>query len=128
MPAGTVPPGDRAGDDRTRRVGARRRRRPDTGDAEPAAAAPAARGRRPTVGESATTTADAFAHGWFSDDAAFRQVALWGLALAAIGIGVVPAQPPVRRNWVGALVGIVPFVVALYFFFQNVNRLLPAAL
>ena len=34
----------------------------------------------------------------------------------------------VRRNWVGALVGIVPFVVALYFFFQNVNRLLPAAL
>ena len=33
-----------------------------------------------------------------------------------------------RRNWVGALVGIVPFVVALYFFLQNVNRLLPAAL
>ena len=34
----------------------------------------------------------------------------------------------VRRNWVGALVGIVPFVLALYFLFQNVNRLLPAAL
>jgi sortase A len=30
-----------------------------------------------------------------------------------------------RRDWVGGLVGLVPFVVALYFFFQNVNRLLP---
>jgi sortase A len=34
----------------------------------------------------------------------------------------------VRNNWVGGLVGIVPFLVALYFLFQNVNRLLPAAL
>ena len=33
-----------------------------------------------------------------------------------------------RHNWIGALAGIVPFVVVLYFFFQNVNRLLPAAL
>ena len=75
-----------------------------------------------TVGEE---TADAFAHGWFSDDAAFPQVALWGLVLAAIGIGSYLLSRRVRRNWVGALVGIVPFVVALYFFFQNVNRLLP---
>ena len=72
--------------------------------------------------------ADAFAHGWFSDDAAFLQVALWGLALTAIGIGSWLLSRAVGRNWVGALVGIVPFVVVLYFFFQNVNRLLPAAL
>ena len=72
--------------------------------------------------------ADAFAHGWFSDDAAFTQVALWGFALSAIAIGAWLLSREVRRNWVGALVGIVPFVVALYFFFQNVNRLLPAAL
>jgi len=31
-------------------------------------------------------------------------------------------------NWVGALVGVAPFAMALYFFFQNINRLLPAAL
>ena len=72
--------------------------------------------------------ADAFAHGWFSDDAAFVQVALWGLALTAIGIGSWLLSRSVGRNWVGALVGIVPFAVVLYFFFQNVNRLLPAAL
>ena len=29
------------------------------------------------------------------------------------------------HNWIGALAGIVPFVVCLYFFFENVNRLLP---
>jgi sortase A len=72
--------------------------------------------------------ADAFAHGWFSDDAAFVQVALWGLVVSAIAIGAWLLSRRVRRNWVGALVGVVPFVVALYFFFQNVNRLLPAAL
>ena len=72
--------------------------------------------------------ADAFAHGWFSDDAAFAQVALWGVVVSAIAIGAWLLSRRVRRNWVGALVGIVPFVIALYFFFQNVNRLLPAAL
>ena len=30
-----------------------------------------------------------------------------------------------KRDWVGLTVGIVPFVIVLYFFFQNVNRLLP---
>ena len=49
-------------------------------------------------------------------------------SLSAIAIGAWLLSRRVRRNWVGALVGIVPFVVALYFFFQNVNRLLPAAL
>ena len=48
--------------------------------------------------------------------------------MSAIAIGAWLLSRGVRRNWVGALVGIVPFVIALYFFFQNVNRLLPAAL
>jgi hypothetical protein len=30
--------------------------------------------------------------------------------------------------WFGILVGIVPFVVDLYFLYENVNRLLPAAI
>ena len=72
--------------------------------------------------------ADAFAHGWFSDDDAWPQVALWGFALTGIAIGSWLLSRRVGHNWVGALAGIVPFVVCLYFFFQNVNRLLPAAL
>jgi sortase A len=69
--------------------------------------------------------ADAFADGWFSDPGANGQVAMWGLLLAAIGLGSYLLSRKTKRDWVGLLVGIVPFVVTLYFFFQNVNRLLP---
>jgi sortase A len=69
--------------------------------------------------------ADAFSEGWFSDPGANGQVALWGLLLAAIGIGSYLLSRKVKRDWVGLLVGIVPFVITLYFFFQNANRLLP---
>ena len=70
-------------------------------------------------------TADAFSAGWFSDPDANGQVALWGLLLAAIGIASYLLSRTAKRDWVGLLVGIGPFVVTLYFFFQNVNRLLP---
>ena len=33
-----------------------------------------------------------------------------------------------RNSWIGLAAGTMPFVVALYFFYANVNRLLPAAL
>jgi sortase A len=69
--------------------------------------------------------ADAFAEGWFSDPTANAQVGLWGVVLALIGLGSYLISRTVKRDWVGALVGIVPFAIALYFFFQNVNRLLP---
>jgi sortase A len=69
--------------------------------------------------------ADAFSDGWFSDPDANGQVALWGLLLAAIGTGSYLLSRKAKRDWVGLLVGIGPFVITLYFFFQNVNRLLP---
>jgi len=110
---------------------------PTTDPAAATSAAPATTVTSTTVGAAASdedgpsevddATADAFSHGWFSDDGAPVQVALWGLALAAIGIGSWLLSRRVRRNWVGALVGIVPFALVLHFFFQPVNRLLPAA-
>lgn len=75
-----------------------------------------------------TEIADAFSDGWFSDPGANSQVALWGLVLAAIGIVSYLISRRAKRDWVGLTVGIVPFVVTLYFFFQNVNRLLPPSL
>ena len=69
--------------------------------------------------------ADAFSEGWFSDPGANGQVLLWGLALAAVGILSYLLSRRTKRDWVGLTVGIVPFLVVLYFFFQNVNRLLP---
>lgn len=69
--------------------------------------------------------AEAFSDGWFSDPGANGQVALWGLVLTAIGALSYLVSRRVKRDWVGITVGIVPFMVTLYFFFQNVNRLLP---
>ena len=79
------------------------------------------------VGSDAVNTgiADAFNDGWFSDPNANGQVALWGLLLAAVGIVSYLVSKKAKRDWVGLTVGIVPFVIVLYFFFQNVNRLLP---
>lgn len=91
---------------------------------DPADDAPSA-GEDPTDDQIDAGIADAFADGWFSDPGANGQVAMWGLLLAAIGIGSYLISRKAKRDWVGLLVGIVPFVVTLYFFFQNVNRLLP---
>jgi sortase A len=77
----------------------------------------------PTISES--SSAAALEHGWFDDPDAWPQVALWGSALTIIALAAWGLSRRVGHNWVGALVGIVPFVVALYFFFENVNRLLP---
>ena len=72
-----------------------------------------------------TGIADAFDDGWFSDPNANGQVTLWGLLLAAVGVLSYLVSKKAKRDWVGLTVGIVPFVIVLYFFFQNVNRLLP---
>ena len=74
---------------------------------------------------AATATTDAFADGWFSDTSAIPPAILWGLALAGVAAGIYLLSRKVRRYWVGILVGFVPFFVVLYFFYENVNRLLP---
>jgi sortase A len=48
--------------------------------------------------------------------------------LTLIALGAYWVSFKTRRNWIGALVGIVPFIVTLYFFYENVNRLLPPTL
>jgi sortase A len=71
---------------------------------------------------------DAFSAGWFDDDGAWPHLAGWGALLTLIALGSYWLSRRARRDWVGALVGIVPFLVTLYFFYENVNRLLPPAL
>lgn len=74
------------------------------------------------------TGADVFGSGWFSDDAAFLAVALWGALLSLIALASWRISRRFGRNWVGGLLGVVPFLLVLYYFFENVNRLLPANL
>ncbi len=68
---------------------------------------------------------DALSAGWFSDPGAWPQVALWGAALVAWCLACYVLARRLRRVWVGLVVGVAPFVVLLYFWFENVNRLLP---
>jgi sortase A len=75
--------------------------------------------------DTASASQDLFENSWFSDPAAFPQVAIWGVLLTLVALAATALSRRVRRNWVGALVGIGPFVVVLYFWFENVNRLLP---
>lgn len=72
--------------------------------------------------------ADPFAASWFSDGAAWPHVIGWGLGLVAVCVAAYLVARTLRRRWVGWVAGAVPFVVLLYFFFQNVNRLLPPGL
>lgn len=71
---------------------------------------------------------DAFSQGWFDDEEAWPQIALWGFALIIISLLAYQVSKRTRHDSIGFLVGIAPFLVFLYFFFQNVNRLLPPGL
>jgi sortase A len=78
-----------------------------------------------TTAAARGTAVDAFAMGWFSDKLAAPHVGLWGLALTVISLGAWQVSRRTRRNLVGFAVGFVPFLVVLYFFYENVARLLP---
>jgi sortase A len=83
----------------------------------------------PTISTpSSDASADAFSDGWFHDHSAIPQVALWALVVMAIAVGAHLLGRQVRRRLVGIGVGTLPFLIALYFFYQNVNRLLPPSL
>jgi sortase A len=70
----------------------------------------------------------AFTKGWFSDKHAIPQMALWGAACGIIGLGAWLISRRLHRNMIGFLIGIFPFLIALYFFYENANLLLPPGL
>jgi hypothetical protein len=72
--------------------------------------------------------AQAFSEGWFHDRDAWPQVVLWFLAFGATWIAIVVLAHRFRSYPAGIALGCVPFVVTLYFVFQNANRLLPAGI
>nr|MBA3309269.1 class E sortase [Nocardioidaceae bacterium] len=91
-----------------------------TRTAPPAPAAASDRALDPEV--------DPFAAGWFADAGAYPQLAIWAALLIALAAAGYLVCRRFRNDWSGPLLVAVPFLVALYFFYQNVNRLLPAAL
>ena len=85
-----------------------------------------------TIATAPTSTArvtdDAFSGGWFDDTAAIPHAIAWGLGLSAVIAGAYFLGRWAKRLYVCFLVGVVPAVIVLYFFFENVNRLLPPGL
>jgi sortase A len=84
-----------------------------------------------TVSEAMESEEDlngALTLGWFSDKTAPPQVALWGAICGAIGLGAWLISKRLHRNMIGFLIGVFPFLIALYFFYENANRLLPPGL
>jgi len=99
----------------------------DTAPVAPDATTPTTRAPVAPV-EPAEPITDAFAEGWFHDRDAIPQLALWGALLVLISLLAHRVSVILRRDLVGFVVGIVPFGLALFFFFQNVHRLVPPGL
>jgi sortase A len=79
----------------------------------------------PPTTAAARLAADQLERGWFDDKGAWPHVVFWALALVAVTLGGWWLARRADRNWVGVTVATVPFLVCLYFFYENVNRLLP---
>ena len=82
----------------------------------------------PATDTDAEPAPDAFAQGWFEDDEAWPQIALWAAALTIIALLAHQVSKRTRHTSIGFLAGVAPFLICLYFFYQNVNRLLPPGL
>jgi sortase A len=78
-----------------------------------------------TAAAEVQPAADQLERGWFDDGGAWPHVFFWGLVL--VGLAVLGWRLALRtdRNWIGVVVAGVPFLICLYFFYENVNRLLP---
>jgi sortase A len=102
-----------------------------SGPGTPSTTAPPATTQSDPPTQTSTAPAasqDAFGGGWFDDGAAWPPIVLWGLALVAITTGGYRLARRHRRIWLGIVVAFAPFVFALYFWFENINRLLPPGL
>jgi sortase A len=71
---------------------------------------------------------DSIGGGWFDDNAAWPHVIVWGLLCLAVAAAASRFGRSTGRRCLGLLAGFVPFIVFLYFFYENVNRLVPTGL
>ena len=90
---------------------------PDTTTTTPAAV--------PLSTGSDVTSDAAFSRGWFHDTDAVAPSIAWGFALIAIAVLAARLNRRFRTLAAGTLPLLIPFVIVLYLFYAQVNRLLP---
>ena len=71
---------------------------------------------------------DGLTAGWFDDTAAWPHVFGWGGACVLLALSASWLSRRFRSYLIGIALVTLPFVVTLFFFYENVNRLLPAGL
>jgi sortase A len=64
--------------------------------------------------------------GWFDDLGALVDLLLWGAVGVLVVLIVRLASRRVGHRLLFSALGVVPFAVALFFFYENINRVLPA--
>ncbi len=67
---------------------------------------------------------DSFSAGWFSDSSAWFPTILWGAIVGLVAFGFWMLGRHWKR-WAAYLLAVIPFLFVLYFFYENVARLLP---
>ena len=82
---------------------------------------PAGAGRGPS-----TQPVSSLGTGWFHDTGALVDILLWGAACAGVVLAIGLATRRVGHRVSFVALGAAPFAVALFFFYENVNRVLPA--
>lgn len=93
----------------------------ETLEAEPSE--PAATPDEPSAGTSQSE--QAFSAGWFHDSTALIQALIWTAILIALRVAVTQVSARRKSWWPMLPISLAPAVIGLYFFYVNVNNLVP---
>ena len=93
----------------------------ETLEAEPSE--PAAAPDEPSAGTSQSE--QAFSAGWFHDSTALIQALIWTAILIALRVAVTQVSARRKSWWPMLPISLAPAVIGLYFFYVNVNNLVP---
>lgn len=93
----------------------------ETLEAEPSE--PASTPDEPSAGTSQSE--QAFSAGWFHDSTALVQALIWTAILIALRVAVTQVSARRKSWWPMLPISLAPAVIGLYFFYVNVNNLVP---
>jgi sortase A len=76
--------------------------------------------------DGGTPAVPSLGSGWFDDTSALVDILLWSGACLLVVLAIRWATRRVGHRFLFTVLGVVPFAVALFFFYENLTRVLPA--